>query len=451
MKGRQGGLQGIARRLRHRSCFGTRQGWRDRTGRRTQGRLDHEFGRFKSEGSGCVEKFGGSEPQFGPPHRSIDDKNEPAALEVGQPRMRGQRRWQEGTQLTVQPVEPQGSTDRVTSRFGKQRFERGLRGGGATRSWRFGHVKNRIGQMTHPLIVNKFRKKPLARLVDSLNSLGARRPALAVCALLGVGFIAGGASGLLGTAGLRMQMGDQKAQLAASRRESQREINALAARLGELQAEANRLNALGERLTRIGQLQDGEFNFDKPVGVGGTGPVRDISRPELHEGLDTLNRQFVQSGEQLSVLESMLFNRQLDMNSVPSREPIADSYITSGFGRRVDPIVGGSQFHKGIDFEADVGDPVLAVADGVVSFAGVRSGYGNVIEIDHGNGYVTRYAHNSRLEHHVGELIRAGQEIAKAGSTGRSTGAHVHLEVWKNGQAVNPRNFLSQHSPLVNG
>jgi len=305
--------------------------------------------------------------------------------------------------------------------------------------------------MTHPLIVNKFRKKPLARLVDSISSLGSRSPALVIGALLGVGFLAGGAAGLLGTAGLRLQLGDQQAQLAATRRESQREINALAARLGELQAEANRLNALGERLTRIGQLQDGEFNFDKPVGVGGTGPVRDISAPELREGLDTLNRQFADSGEQLSVLESMLFNRQLDMNSVPSREPIADSYITSGFGRRVDPIVGGSQFHKGIDFEADVGDPVLAVADGVVSYSGARSGYGNVIEIDHGNGYVTRYAHNSRLERHVGELIRAGQEVAKAGSTGRSTGAHVHLEVWKNGQAVNPRNFLSQHSPLTNG
>lgn len=305
--------------------------------------------------------------------------------------------------------------------------------------------------MTHPLIVNKFRKKPLARFLDSISGLGNRRPAMVVGALLGVGFLAGGTAGLVGTAGLRAEVGNQQAQLAATRRESQREINALAARLGELQAEANRLNALGERLTRIGQLQDGEFDFEKPVGVGGTDPVRDISSPELREGLDTLNRQFVYSGEQLSVLESMLFNRQLDMNSVPSREPIANSYITSGFGRRVDPIVGGRQFHKGIDFEADVGDPVLAVADGVVSYSGPRSGYGNVIEIDHGNGYVTRYAHNSRLERHIGELIRAGQEIAKAGSTGRSTGAHVHLEVWKNGQAVNPRNFLSQHSPLVHG
>ena len=305
--------------------------------------------------------------------------------------------------------------------------------------------------MTHPLIVNKFRKKPLARLLDAITGLGARRPALVIAGLIGVGFVGGGVAGLVGTAGLRAQLGNQQAQLAASQRQSQREINALAARLGELQAEANRLNALGERLTRIGQLQDGEFDFDKPVGVGGEGPVRDITSPELREGLHNLDRQFAASGEQLSVLESLLFNRQLDMNSVPSREPIANSYITSGFGGRADPIQGGSQFHKGIDFEADVGDPVLSVADGVVSFAGVRSGYGNVVEVDHGNGYVTRYAHNSRLTRKVGELIRAGQEIAKAGSTGRSTGAHVHFEVWENGHYVNPKKFLSQQSPLMHG
>jgi murein DD-endopeptidase MepM/ murein hydrolase activator NlpD len=305
--------------------------------------------------------------------------------------------------------------------------------------------------MTHPLIVNKFRKKPLARVADAITSLGARRPALVIAGLIGVGFMGGGAAGLLGTAGLRTQLSNQEAELAGVQRQSQREINALAARLGELQAEANRLNALGERLTRIGQLQDGEFDFDKPVGVGGEGPVRDISKPELREGLHNLDRQFVQSGEQLSVLESLLFNRQLDMNSVPSREPIANSYITSGFGGRADPIQGGSQFHKGIDFEADVGDPVLSVADGVVSFAGVRSGYGYVVEVDHGNGYVTRYAHNSRLTRKVGELIRAGQEIAKAGSTGRSTGAHVHFEVWENGRYVNPKKFLSQQSPLMHG
>lgn len=285
------------------------------------------------------------------------------------------------------------------------------------------------------------------RALSAAGAVGARHPGMAIAVLLGTGVAIGGGAGLVATSELRAQVAQQDAQIEAIRRDSQREINALAARLGELQAEANRLNALGERLTRIGQLQDGEFDFEKPVGVGGTGPILDMPKDELVEDMTRLSRQFEVSGEQLSVLESLLFNRQLDMNSVPSREPI-NSYITSSFGRRADPIRGGRQFHKGIDFEADVGDPVVAVADGVVSFSGRRSGYGNVIEIDHGNGYVTRYAHNSRLTRKVGALVRAGQEIAKAGSTGRSTGAHVHFEVWKNGAVVNPRKFLNQQSPL---
>ena len=164
--------------------------------------------------------------------------------------------------------------------------------------------------------------------------------------------------------------------------------------------------------------------------------------PELTSGLDDIERQFAASGRQLSVMESLLFDQQLENNAVPSRSPVRRSYITSGFGRRADPFGRGGQFHKGIDFDANVGDPVMSVADGVVSFAGTRNGYGNTVEVDHGNGYVTRYAHNSRLTVKAGDLVRAGQQVAKAGSTGRSTGAHVHFEVWENGNVVNPRKFL---------
>ncbi|WP_228482202.1 M23 family metallopeptidase [Lysobacter sp. H21R4] len=274
-----------------------------------------------------------------------------------------------------------------------------------------------------------------------------QRPLGAGAVLLGGGLMLGLGTGYAANHGLRDQVAQQQVQIDSAQADAQREINALAARLGELQAEANRLNALGKRLTRIGQLQDGEFDFNEPVGVGGVGPVEDMPKGELDQGLSELGEQFRASGEQLSVLESLLFNRQLDMNAVPSREPI-ESYITSNFGHRADPFRGGRAFHKGIDFKAQVGDPVMAVADGVVSFAGVRSGYGNTIEIDHGNGYVTRYAHNSRLSRKVGGLVRAGQEVAKAGSSGRSTGAHVHFEVWQNGQAVNPKKFLNQQSPL---
>jgi murein DD-endopeptidase MepM/ murein hydrolase activator NlpD len=273
-------------------------------------------------------------------------------------------------------------------------------------------------------------------------------PAVAVIMLLATGVACGAGArtgiGMAEVAGLQAQTASQRGQFEATRREAQREVNALAARLGELQAEANRLNALGDRLTRIGQLGDGEFDFDKPVGVGGVGPVRDMPAGELRSGLGQLEAQFKTSGEQLSVLESLLFNRALDRSAMPSRSPVARSYITSGFGGRADPFGGGAAFHKGIDFDANTGDPVMAVGDGVVTYAGRRAGYGNVVEVDHGNGYVTRYAHNSRLVVRVGDLVRSGQQIAKAGSTGRSTGAHVHFEVWENNRVVNPRKFLGE-------
>ncbi|MEP6634085.1 MAG: M23 family metallopeptidase [Luteimonas sp.] len=285
-----------------------------------------------------------------------------------------------------------------------------------------------------------------AKLAQQSRDAACRHPATAAVVLLAGGIACGAGArtgvGIVELASLQTQAAGQHRQVEATRLQAQREVNALAARLGELQAEANRLNALGDRLTRIGQLGDGEFDFNKPVGVGGVGPVRDMPARELRDGLGQLETQFKDSGEQLSVLESLLFNRALDRSAMPSRSPVAHSYITSGFGGRADPFGGGAAFHKGIDFDANTGDPVMAVGDGVVTYAGVRSGYGNVVEVDHGNGYVTRYAHNSRLVVRVGDLVRSGQEIAKAGSTGRSTGAHVHFEVWENGRVVNPRKFL---------
>ena len=296
-------------------------------------------------------------------------------------------------------------------------------------------------------------RQRLIALAYKLRFHALRNPLAAVGAVLAVGVLlgAGGRSavGLAEVEALQAADASRQAELDKVHREAQHEVNALAARLAELQAQANRLNALGARLTRSGQLQDGEFEFDKPVGQGGAGRASDMPSAELRRRIAQLEGQYRDADTQLSVLESLLFNRELDRNATPSRDPIANSYITSGFGGRADPFGGGSQFHKGIDFEADVGDPVLAVADGVVSYSGVRSGYGNVVEVDHGNGYVTRYAHNSRLTRSVGDLVRSGQEIAKAGSSGRSTGAHVHFEVWQDGVVVNPRKFLGHNNALA--
>ena len=279
-----------------------------------------------------------------------------------------------------------------------------------------------------------------ARRFIHIRPLGSAAILLVAGVLVGIG--SRSAAGVGQVSLMQAKVGQQQAELDKVRRGAQQEVNAMAARLAELQAQANRLNALGDRLTRVGQLQDGEFRFDEAVGVGGNEAAHDMAPAELSAGVDKLEQQFAASGQQLSVLEALLFNRELDKNAVPSRLPILNSYITSGFGWRADPFGGGGQHHNGIDFKASVGDPVLTVADGVVSFSGVKSGYGYVVDVDHGNGYVTRYAHNSRLVVQVGDLVRVGQEIAKAGSTGRSTGAHVHFEVWENGNVVNPRKFL---------
>lgn len=287
--------------------------------------------------------------------------------------------------------------------------------------------------------------------LSALGSFGQRlrgrlldRPVSAAIVLLGAGVVLGGALNSAGTAQLQQQIASQAQALESTRRGAQREVNALAARLGELQAQANRLNALGDRLTRIAKLGDGEFDFDAPVGVGGAEDSHDMPARELVEGLDGVDAQFASAGRQLSVLEALLFDQELERNAMPSRSPVASSYITSSYGSRADPFGGGRQFHRGIDFDARTGDPVMTVADGVVSYSGVRRGYGNVVEVDHGNGFVTRYAHNSRNTVKVGDLVRAGQEVAKAGSTGRSTGVHVHLEVWENGRLHNPRKFLGE-------
>ena len=314
--------------------------------------------------------------------------------------------------------------------------------------------------MTSPKIVIKTRGGKHSSVLARALALFEDRPAIALAATLALGALvglgAGAATGLAGDAVLQARLEAQEAELAQAKAQAQAEVNALAARMAELQAQATRLNALGERLTQMGELADGEFDFQETPGVGGdepTGPVQDVRIDEVNAELQMLSGSFDQAGKQLGVLESLLFDQQLQRDAIPSRLPIHNSYVTSGFGGRNDPFGRGRGNHKGLDFSARVGDPVLSVADGVVTFSGVNGAYGNVVDIDHGNGYITRYAHNSRLSVRVGDLVRAGQEVAKAGSTGRSTGAHVHFEVWENGVAVNPRKFLGSggNTPVRRG
>jgi murein DD-endopeptidase MepM/ murein hydrolase activator NlpD len=297
------------------------------------------------------------------------------------------------------------------------------------------------------IIAAKFLRAPKKLAFDQPKVAGIALGAifLVLATAFGAGYLTRGANGaaLEEIARMQAQLDAQSLELAQARDEAQREVNAIAARVGELQAQANRLNALGDRLTRVGKLKDGEFNFGELPGQGGGESAGDVPSGDLLSSLDQLQSQFDQSGRQLNVLEALLFDQTLDSNSTPAGMP-APGYISSRYGGRNDPFGRGRAHHQGIDIDANSGDPVTAAAEGVVSFSGVRGGYGNVVEIDHGNGYKTLYAHNSANLVKAGDVVRAGQRIAKVGSTGRSTGSHLHFEVQLNGRQVNPRQYLEK-------
>jgi murein DD-endopeptidase MepM/ murein hydrolase activator NlpD len=301
------------------------------------------------------------------------------------------------------------------------------------------------------IIVASFLKAPRKLNLLDPRLVGGSLAALAL--LVGSGFGLGWALRSSETLALKQletlnqELVAQRETVDAARQEAEEELNAMAARLGQLQAHANRLNALGERLTQIGRLDDGEFDFSEPPALGGPedmGAVARRDRDELIESLDRLAGQLKRQGEQLNVMESLLLDRELEQAMLPTGSPVRSGYASSTYGNRIDPFTGRSQFHSGVDFNGPRGSDILSVADGVVLFSGRHPGYGNMVDIDHGNGYVTRYAHNQENLVKEGDRVRAGDLIAKMGSTGRSTGSHVHIEVIHNGRTVNPHPFLRQ-------
>ncbi|WP_297921504.1 M23 family metallopeptidase [Metallibacterium sp.] len=250
---------------------------------------------------------------------------------------------------------------------------------------------------------------------------------------------------------LRAQLRAQQTDLDSAQRGAQRDLNALAVKLGQLEAQSLRLGALGEHLARAGKLDSGEFNFDTDPAVGGPEvPMRQASAlpRDINRGLTALRLRFDAQQTQLGLLERLLLDRKVDAAAQPSGMPVANGFIDSYYGPRTDPFTGGHEFHTGLDIDAPAGTPITSVARGIVSFTGVRNGYGNVVEVDHGNGYLTRYAHAEKLLVHVGEPVRAGQELALVGSTGRSTGPHVHFEVWYRGKVINPLAFVQARRRL---
>ena len=241
---------------------------------------------------------------------------------------------------------------------------------------------------------------------------------------------------------------DQAGAKHGESRQVRENINALTARLGTLQAQVLRLNALGKRLVEMAGLQKGEFDFGSPPPQGGPEQPNVLAEtplplPSLTQSVDQLNQQLDDRQEQLSVLETMFRHRNLLDEVLPKGRPVSDGWISSYFGYRTDPFNGRREWHPGVDIAGKLGEPVVAVAAGIVTYAGKHGGYGNLVQINHGNGFVTRYGHNSKVLVKVGDTVTKGQEIALMGSTGRSTGPHVHFEVWRAGRVVNPIKYLS--------
>ncbi len=237
----------------------------------------------------------------------------------------------------------------------------------------------------------------------------------------------------------------QKERLNIARRESETHVDALTTKVGLIQAHINRIDALGNMLVNMAGLDSDEFSFDSIPGVGGPNASQEEDAQvdmEIDAVLARLNAEIDNREYQLRILNDLLIDEKLEQETRPQGRPVIHGWISSYFGKRTSPFSGKTETHKGVDFAGKAGNDVVAVAGGVVTHANKKGGYGYLVEIDHGNGYVTRYGHNQMVHVQVGEAIKRGQVIAKLGSTGRSTGPHVHFEVIKDGARIDPMKFV---------
>jgi len=242
----------------------------------------------------------------------------------------------------------------------------------------------------------------------------------------------------------RLVLAAQETEAERSRAFVQQNLNAMAVKLGEMQAQLTRLDALGERLASLAGVKD--LRLTETPGLGGAAPTlmppQNLSLGDFSQKLLELSRQLENRNDMLGVLESQLFEQAVKKKLMPTMLPVKAPFSASSFGRRIDPFTGQWAMHEGIDFLADAGSPIAAAAAGVVVFAGFHPQYGYVVDLDHGNDLVTRYAHCAKLFVKEGDVVARGRKIAEVGSTGRSTGPHLHFEVRFRGAAQNPTKFL---------
>ena len=237
-------------------------------------------------------------------------------------------------------------------------------------------------------------------------------------------------------------------QLNVAQSRADTHLNALAQRMGRMQAQVLRLNALGDRLTTMAGLDSREFDFNENPAMGGPEQAgarkAQVRSADFMDDLAAVGKALDHKAGHLAALESLLLDKQLTAAVTPSGWPVTGGWVSSPFGVRADPFTGRRGYHEGVDIASRFGTIIKAMGDGVVAYAAPKSGYGQLIELTHGQGYATRYAHASELLVKVGDRVIKGQPIGKVGSSGRSTGPHLHFEVYRRGKAVDPRAYLAR-------
>ena len=228
--------------------------------------------------------------------------------------------------------------------------------------------------------------------------------------------------------------------------EAERRLESMTLLLAELQSRVTRLDAVGMNLTQSAGLESGEFNFDMAPALGGPLMTSQEDARELIPALEgelfALSTALDDREVQLDILSELIQGEQVKSDATPSGRPVLSGWLSSRYGTRIDPFSGKKAWHDGVDFAGKAGSNIVAVASGVVSWSGERYGYGKMVEVAHGDGVITRYAHNQENLVKVGDMVRRGDVVALMGNSGRSTGPHVHFEVHKNGRPVDPASYL---------
>ncbi len=222
-------------------------------------------------------------------------------------------------------------------------------------------------------------------------------------------------------------------------------LDAMATKVGEMQAKLIKLEAMSERVSGMAGVKPEELQQIKPAASGKGGPFVPVSRPSLDQlngWVAALDEEADQNSDLYTMVEARLLEKKLQSLMIPNSRPV-EGPIGSGFGFRADPFTGRAALHTGLDFPADVGTAIHAAAGGVVLLTEFHPQYGNMVEIDHGHGLVTRYAHSSKVLVHAGDIVKRGQAVALVGTSGRSTGPHLHFEVLLDGAPQNPAKFLA--------